>query len=226
MAYESAPLRLIASLSRMEEDAPNSLCVVGDGHQRISRHGMVPLSRAGINVVGRSRRLKINYRTSEQIRRWAHSLLDGMDIDDLDGGHADTTGDRSVFKGPEPKAIKAATREGAGTAIASWVKDLCDSHQLRSHEICVAPVFGEVRSALAALDISTLELQAHKADPGPIEPGVRIGAMRRIKGLEFKAVAMIVDDQSNGRKCLEHYVAATRARQWLLVVETHTRSSE
>ena len=170
----------------MEEDAPNSLCVVGDGHQRISRHGKVPLSRAGINVVGRSRRLKINYRTSEQIRRWAHSLLEGMDIDDLDGGHADTTGDRSIFKGPEPKAIKVSTPEEAGTFIANWVKDLCDIQRLGTHEICIAPVFGEVRTALAALNISSLEFQANKADPGPIEPGVRLGAMRRIKGLNSK----------------------------------------
>ncbi len=212
-------LRLIASLSRSEEDAANPLCVVGDGHQRISRHSKVPLSRAGINVVGRSRRLKVNYRTSEQIRRWAHSLLSGMDIDDLDGGRADTTGDRSVFKGPEPKAVKASSREEAGTIIANWVKDLCNSQQLGSHEICVAPVFGEVRSALTALGIPSLELQVNKADPGPIEPGVRLGAMRRIKGLEFKAVAMVVDGQFDEHTRLERYVAATRARQWLLVVE-------
>jgi mRNA-degrading endonuclease RelE of RelBE toxin-antitoxin system len=212
-------LRLIAALSRTDEDADNPLCVVGDGHQRIYRHSKVPLSRAGINVVGRSRRLKINYRTSEQIRRWAHSLLRGMDIDDLDGGDADTTGDRSIFKGPEPKAIKVATREEAGTAIARWVKDLCDRHKLGTHEICIAAVFGEVRSALAALGIPSLELQVNKADPGPIEPGVRLGTMRRIKGLEFKAVAMVAGSHSDDRGRLERYVAATRARQWLLVVQ-------
>ncbi len=212
-------LRLIAALSRVDEDANNPLCVVGDGHQRINRYSKVPLSRAGINVVGRSRRLKINYRTSEQIRLWAHSLLREMDIDDLDGGDADTTGDRSVFKGPEPKAIKVATREDAATAIASWVKDLCDNRNLGTHEICIAPVFGEVRSALAGLGIPTVELQANKADPGLIEPGVRVGAMRRIKGLEFKAVAMVCDGQSNDLRRMERYVAATRARQWLLIVE-------
>jgi superfamily I DNA/RNA helicase len=212
-------LRLIAALSQNDEDASNPLCVFGDGHQRINRQAKIPLSRAGINVVGRSRRLKINYRTSEQIRRWAHSLLNGMDIDDLDGGHADTTGDRSVFRASEPVAVTAPTFEKAAMAIADWVKGLRDNHGLGAHEICVTPAFGEVRSALKALEIPTVELQANKADPGPVEPGVRLGAMRRIKGLEFKAVAMVVEGQSDDRRRLERYVAATRARQWLLVVE-------
>jgi superfamily I DNA/RNA helicase len=47
----------------------------------------------------------------------------------------------------------------------------------------------------------------------------RIGSMRQIKGLEFKAVAMIIDGQSDDRRLLERYVAATRARERLLVVE-------
>jgi hypothetical protein len=56
-------------------------------------------------------------------------------------------------------------------------------------------------------------------DPGKSEPGIRLGSMRRIKGLEFKAVAMLIDSSADGAKRLERYVGATRARQWLLVVE-------
>jgi DNA helicase IV len=43
--------------------------------------------------------------------------------------------------------------------------------------------------------------------------------MRRIKGLEFKAVAMLAGSNADGEKRLERYVAATRARQWLLIVD-------
>jgi superfamily I DNA/RNA helicase len=81
-----------------------------------------------------------------------------------------------------------------------------------------------VRNALVSADVPTLELQARQVDPGRAEPGVRFGSMKRIKGLEFKAVAMIVQsdamqskDPADRRK-LEHYVAATRARERLLVV--------
>ena len=89
---------------------------------------------------------------------------------------------------------------------------------------CVTPNRDLVRNALVSAGVPTLELQARQVDPGQAEPGVRFGSMKRIKGLEFKAVAMIVQsdamqskDPADRRK-LEHYVAATRARERLLVV--------
>ncbi len=80
-------LRLIKALSPIDEGRRDPLCTAGDGHQRIYRT-KIPLSRAGINIRGRSRRLKINYRTSEQIRKFAQGILKGVEIDDLDGGMA------------------------------------------------------------------------------------------------------------------------------------------
>ena len=70
-------LRLIRAISPIGEGHCDPLCVVGDGHQRIYRT-KVPLSRAGIDIRGRSRRLKINYRTSEQIRKFAQGILKGV----------------------------------------------------------------------------------------------------------------------------------------------------
>jgi superfamily I DNA/RNA helicase len=76
-----------------------------------------------------------------------------------------------------------------------------------------------VKSALAAKGIGFLELEARRVDPGKAEPGVRLGSIRRIKGLEFKAVAMIIDQSDDHPSRLERYVAATRARQRLLIIE-------
>jgi len=78
-------LRLLSALSPVDEGLTNPLCMAGDGHQRIYRNKM-PMSRANINIRGRSKRLKINYRTSEQIRQFAESILYGLAIDDLDEG--------------------------------------------------------------------------------------------------------------------------------------------
>jgi hypothetical protein len=129
------------------------------------------------------------------------------------------TGDRSLFKAGEPETVRVASLEQTGVEVAKWVKGLCRQPNFDTHEICVVPVSDEVRSALTAQNIQSHELQPHKPDPGQIEPGVRIGSMRRIKGLEFKAVAMVIDGKSDDIRRLERYVAATRARERLLVVE-------
>ena len=82
--------RLIRNLVPASTD---DLFIVGDGHQRIYGRNKVVLSRCGIDIRGRSRKLRLNYRTSEQTRRWAARLLAGRAIDDLDGGSDDDTGD-------------------------------------------------------------------------------------------------------------------------------------
>ncbi|MBT3223283.1 MAG: UvrD-helicase domain-containing protein, partial [Proteobacteria bacterium] len=76
-------------------EQPNDLFIVGDGHQRIYRRKVV-LKRAGVNIVGRSRKLYINYRTTDEIRSYAVALLQNIEIDDLDGGMAVIVGDHSA----------------------------------------------------------------------------------------------------------------------------------
>lgn len=211
-------LRLIAALSPISEGLANPLCVVGDGHQRLYGNAPVPLNRAGIDVRGRSRRLKINYRTSEQIRQWAHGLLLGVDIDDLDGSKADTTGDRSVFRGPAPKVVQCSDMKQASAAIVAWAQGLI-AHGLGTHEICITPGNNDCTNALQSAGIPTLELKPRQRDPGQEEQGVRFGTKKRIKGLEFKAVALITDSSNlDAQEKFANYVAATRARENLLVV--------
>jgi len=72
---------------------------------------------------------------------------------------------------------------------------------------------------LESAGIPTLELKPRQRDPGQEEQGVRYGTKKRIKGLEFKAVALIKDDSiSHSQEKYANYVAATRARENLLVV--------
>jgi UvrD/REP helicase N-terminal domain len=218
-------LRLIRAISPIGEEHPDPLCLVGDGHQRIYR-SRIPMSRAGIDIRGRSRRLKINYRTSEQIRQFAQGILKGVEIDDLDGGVITTVGDHSVFKGPEPLIEKCKDGKAEADAIVAWVQMLTGSHGLATHEMCVTPYKPAIRTALTAAGIATFELKPHEEDPGSDEAGVRLGTMKRIKGLEFRAVAMAcaepIDpmnhlEEAEIRDRCERYVAATRAREHLLV---------
>ena len=218
-------LRLIREISPAEENAPDPLCLFGDGHQRIYG-SKVPMSRAGIDIRGRSRRFKINYRTSEQIRKFAQNILHGMEVDDLDGGVVNTTGDHSIFNGPEPVVAKCATEKAEAKKVVEWVQNLMRKHGLATHEICITPAKSAIRNALSDADISTHVLKDREVDPGSEEPGVRLGTMKRIKGIEFRAVAMACAaksdpmnhlDEAELRDRCERYVAATRAREYLLV---------
>ena len=219
-------LKLIRALSPVDEELTDPLCTVGDGHQRIYR-AKIPMSRAGINIRGRrSRRLKINYRTSEQIRQYAQAMLKGLDIDDLDGGTVSIAGDHSAFKGPNPIIESCAGAHEEAEAIVAWIQLLMDDHRLASHEICVTPYKPEIVTALTEADIPAFRLKPRELDPGPDEPGVRLGTIKRIKGLEFRAVALACADPNDPMNSLEkadalsrceRYVASTRAREHLLV---------
>jgi len=218
-------LRLIYAMSPIADGTANPLCTVGDGHQRIYRT-RVPMNRAGIDIRGRSRRLKINYRTSEQIRQFAQRILQGVDIDDLDGNVTTTAGDHSVFTGPKPQIETCRGEDAEAHAIVTWVRRLVQDRGLASHEICITPYKPAIRTALTAAGLATFELKPREADPGPDEAGIRLGTIPRIKGLDFRAIAMACADphdamnrlaEADLRDRCERYVAATRAREYLLV---------
>jgi superfamily I DNA/RNA helicase len=105
--FTANELRLLRA---MAPQGPNSLFLVGDGHQRI--YGQVTrLSSCGIDVRGRSRRLRVNYRTTEQIRKMAIAILEDKEIDDLDGGRDTLRGYVSLRHGPKP-VIRHFAKEG------------------------------------------------------------------------------------------------------------------
>ena len=218
-------LRLIRAISPIESGGTNPLTLAGDGHQRLYRN-KIPMSRAGIDIRGRSRRLKINYRTSEQIRKYAQGMLHGVTIDDLDGGESSIVGDHSVFKGPEPIVERCADEKSEAEAIVDWIKMLQLDCGVSTHEICITPNKQSIRQAITSAGLPTKELKPRELDPGSDEPGIRMGTMKRIKGLEFRAVAMACSDEADAindlsnadiRERCERYVAATRAVKYLLI---------
>ncbi|WP_197743429.1 UvrD-helicase domain-containing protein [Desulfosarcina ovata] len=222
-------LKLIRSLCPIEEGFSDPLCTVGDGHQRIYRT-KIPMSRAGIEIRGRSRRLKINYRTSEQIRKYAQAMLQGIEIDDLDGGQVSIAGDHSAFKGPEPIIAPCKGPIEEAKAIVAWVQKLMKDYGLEDYAICITPYKPEIVTALTDANLSILQLKPREVDPGKDEPGVRLGTIKRIKGLEFRAIALACADPDDPMNSLakaeildrcERYVAATRAREHLLVTICH-----
>ena len=147
----------------------------------------------GVEIRGRSRTLKINYRTSHQIRKQSDLLL-GTEISDIDGNTEARSGTISVFNGPEPSIALSKSIDDESKAVAGWLTDLM-GRDLEPHEVSVF-----VRSTdqidRATTAVENAGLQFTVLDEGVQTTGgcVSISTMHRAKGLEFRAVAVMACD--------------------------------
>ena len=187
--FGTEALQLIRALVPESE---NDLMIVGDGHQRIYGR-KASLSASGINIRGRGRKLRINYRTSEQIRRFATAVLEGVDVDDLDDGNDPITGYRSLFDGQQPRLQGFDSEQQEAEFVAAEVDRLL-AEGIRSKDICVVgrtviqlkPVVG----ALADKGLDSYTISRDTSENTAVD-GVRVANMHRIKGLEFKVVFLV-----------------------------------
>lgn len=225
-------LRLLRALAPEGEDR---LFFAGDLGQRIFQP---PFSwkALGVDVRGRSTTLKVNYRTSHQIREAADRLLPGA-VHDMDGREEARKGTVSVFDGPHPQVLKFDDEVTERDAILSFLK------AVRADGVVSDEIGLFVRSR-AQLDRARAVALA--AGFIPVEPGdtqnatcesVTVGTMHLAKGLEFKVVVVLacddgvlplqeridtVSDEAELEEVYETerhllYVAATRARDRLLI---------
>ena len=213
----------------------NDLFLVGDAHQRIYGR-KVTLKDCGVLIQGRSTNLKINYRTTEQIRNWSMALLQGIEVDDLDGEKDREEGYKSLLSGAAPEVRQFDTAEAEGTFLVETVKELLKYKQ--PEEICLVARTGKLlleryQPLLKAAKVPSVVLEK-KNDPG--SPGVRLGTMHRVKGLEFPVMLLagvnsgvvpmrVASVEGDPTARAEHeerersllFVAATRARDHLIV---------
>ena len=222
-------IRFLAALAKAHG---GDLLLVGDAGQRIYPGGY-SLRSLGIDVRGRSKILRINYRTTEQIRRFADDLLPERG-DDLDEGEESRKGTRSLLHGPAPVLRGFKNRDEQDQFILQTVRRLLDQG-LKPHEI---GVFSRVGARYEPL------CQAFEADGLPVSllarddqdlglaGGIRFGTMHRAKGLEFKVV--FAYDCSEGtmphegtlrryKDPADYESALARERQLLYVTITRAR---
>ena len=226
-------LRFFAALGG---NRPNTLFFAGDLGQRIFQQ---PFSwkAQGVDIRGRSRTLRVNYRTSHQIRMQADRLL-GPEISDADGNTDDRRDTVSVFNGPAP-VIQIFTSENEEIKkVSAWL-----SEQLKTG---VAPhEFGifvrseaEIRRARAAVvENAGIPFKILDEHVETTSGYASISTMHLAKGLEFRAVVVMacddeiiplqerietVGDDADLQEVYDTerhllYVACTRARDYLLV---------
>ncbi|MGO7219349.1 3'-5' exonuclease [Rhizobium ruizarguesonis] len=214
---------------------PDGLFFTGDLGQRIFQQ---PFSwkALGLDVRGRSFTLRINYRTSHQIRLHADRLLPST-VSDVDGNAEGRRGTVSMFDGPSPLVTVCNNTENEAEVVGTWIAERLRKG-CQPHEIGVfVRSDAELTRARAALKIAgarSIELN----DKVEVEDGsIAISTMHFAKGLEFRSVVvMACDDEviplqeriesvaddadleevyDTERHLL--YVACTRARDHLLV---------
>jgi superfamily I DNA/RNA helicase len=167
---------------------PDDLFIAADPHQRIYDN-RVSLASLGIQVRGRSRRLTVNYRTTQEILAWTVPLLGAAPVTGLDGEADSLMGYRSPMHGRRPEVRKTASHEQELTALTERIRGWLDAG-IEPHAIGVAArashLTRDARDALKSADISTVSLGTRGS-----KSAVRSGTMHGMKGLEFQAVAVI-----------------------------------
>ncbi|MFR9757454.1 UvrD-helicase domain-containing protein [Streptomyces sp. TR06-5] len=174
----------------------DDMFLVGDPHQRVY-DARVSLRSLGIPVQGRSARLRLNYRNTEEILRWSTALLNGRDItrlgeDDAADGAPDTlNGYHSELHGRIPTARGFASQDQELRALVEQVREWVDQDGVQPADIAVCARFNTlVDAVINRLRREGIPAVAVKDSPGPNVSGVRVATMHSMKGLEFRCVAV------------------------------------
>jgi mRNA-degrading endonuclease RelE of RelBE toxin-antitoxin system len=227
-----AQLRFLAAIGL---DRPNALFFAGDLGQRIFQ---MPFSwkAIGVEVRGRARTLTVNYRTSHQIRACADRLL-GESVADVDGQVEVRKGTVSVFNGPKPRVVRAASPDAEIDSVSQWIHARAASG-IAPHEIgVIVRSDDERRRASEALTRAGIPFIILDERMQSAVGKASLCTMHLAKGLEFRAVAVmacddeVIPSQSRIEEVTDDgdlaevyaterhllYVACTRAREELLV---------
>ncbi len=222
----------------------NDIFLTGDPLQRIYSGRRINFSAAGINVYGvRSRRLKVNYRTTEPIRRMAVSVVKGVEFDDMESGRETLEGYVSlIHDGVVPQYRMVGDDKEEACRVVEWLKE-CVESGIKLSEICIA---ASANSGLKSMEtrlhgdgVAYRTIRGAKRDGDP--EGVNLCTMHSLKGLEFRVVILIGVNEKNMPSKLSRgypfftmseqqqeeylvsrrtllYMAMTRARQLVYII--------
>lgn len=221
-------------LRALAPEGQDDLFIAEDSHQRIYGQKVV-LSRFGIRITGRSRRLTLNYRTTQQNLHFALGVLEGVQYLDSEEAEETTHGYKSSRRGPTPELLASQTEVDQFEQIAALIKTWIDGG-VPKQDIAVLcrsnTKRDQLRAQLNDRGVSTVVLEP--GDSGAKKPVLM--TMYKSKGMEFSKV--IIFDVSAGsipnpvalqntapeelddfllRERSLLYVAASRARDELVI---------
>ena len=222
-------------LRALVPEGPDDLFIAEDSHQRI--YGQkVPLSRFGIQIRGRSRRLRLNYRTTAENLAYAITLLEGGDYTDIEDEAESTKDYRSVRSGPAPVVVRANGATDELGAAAAQVRRWMEADVAPEAVAVLVRTEQHAKRAAAALDAHGVANASVGRGETAGKGKVSVMTMHSAKGMEFERVVVMGADASEMASLFGHerlpeaerqdallrersllYVAATRARDELVV---------
>lgn len=221
-------------LRALTNDGPDDLFIAEDSHQRI--YGQkVPLSRFGIQIRGRSRRLRLNYRTTAENLAYAISILEGVEYTDIED-EEESHDYHSIRSGPVPRVITADSARGEVDAAVEEIRRWLDAHADANGIAVLVRSQSDVQTVTPALAAADIPSDAPQKGKTAGSGRVSVMTMHAAKGMEFERVVVLgaSDDlappkwqyeklppkEQEDAKMRERslfYVAATRARDELVV---------
>lgn len=236
-AQDLSPV-MIRMLHSLVGDIPDGLNLVGDSQQTIYPGGAT-LAEAGVSIAGRSVVLTTNHRNTAEIARFAGLIVTDDEFTDLEG--APTTSDEASTPrhGARPVYTVFPSRAVHDRSLVERVRRIvADAEEsgrgVRLGDIGVLALYAwhaqEAAEALEEAGIPTIDLASY--DGRPVD-AVRVGTIKRAKGLEFAEVLVVrtpphlvhataapLDDAAVERAALQRrelFVGMTRARDGLWV---------
>jgi len=176
----------LSLMRKLIEEKPNDLFFVGDPFQNIYGR-KVNFSKSGINVRGRrSRKLKVNYRTTEEIKKKAINVISAESYDNFDGEEESKAGYVSLMHGTQPSYQIFETLEEEDQFVISQVLELLKDERIEAREICLSgrtnKVVDQLKKLLNENNVKAQDISSSKES----NSAVRVSTFHNLKGHEFK----------------------------------------
>jgi hypothetical protein len=228
-------------LRALAPTGPNDLFIVGDAHQRIYGRKVV-LSRCGIETRGRSSTLRLNYRTTHEIRAWATAMFEGRTVDDLDEGSDSLKGYNSLLSGYPPEVRVFASEEEEADFLGQLAAEAAPNGEYGRVCMVARTQTCLQNRIIPGLERAGIPFNILSKGAESVPGSVSLATMHRVKGLEFPIVVLVgaedgliplqVRGIGDGDLAEHHalerallFVATTRARERLIATAVGTPSS-
>lgn len=222
---------MIRMLHRLVGDEPDAFNLIGDGQQSIYPGGYT-LAELGISIQGRGVVMTRNYRNTREIAEYAAQVVADSTFVDIESGLAGQRDAAEVLRsGEAPQVTRFGSRGEHDTALLARLRLLLDTPDVHAGDVAILAMYSrqvrDVRTLLDRAGIPSIDLEKYD---GRITPAVKVGTIKRAKGLEFKHVLaahtplrLVAEQPAETRterdelERRELYVAMTRARDGLWV---------